>query len=97
MSDLRVPAKNVGAVDADVEGQRVVLSPRDFAYFAIEGSGAPVWDLIDGHRTVDSIVEALTAEFSAPEGTIRGETLAFLDALADAGLVSELGAPPIGA
>ena len=93
MPDLRVPTRIPGSVDADVDGQRVVLSPKDFAYFGIEGSGAPVWDLIDGARTIDDIVASLEAEYEAPEGTIRTETLAFLDALVAAGLVAELGPP----
>jgi hypothetical protein len=97
MPDLRIPTRIIGSVDADVDGQRVVLSPKDFAYFGIEGSGAPVWDLIDGVRTVDDIVAALESEFEAPgapDGTIRAETLAFLDSLVAAGLVAELGPPP---
>jgi hypothetical protein len=98
MPDSRVPTRIIGSVDADVDGQRVVLSPKDFAYFGIEGSGAHVWDLIDGVRSVDDIVTALEAEFEAPEGdsdgVIRAETLAFLDSLVAAGLVAELGPPP---
>ncbi len=97
MADLRVPARVLGSVDADVDGQRVVLSPKDFAYFGINGSGAPVWDLIDGSRTVDDIVAALEGEYVAPEGTIRTEALAFLDALIAAGLVAPLVAPADGA
>lgn len=86
--DTRVPTRVIGAVDAEVDGQRVVLSPRDFSYFGIEGSGAEVWDLIDGTRTVDTIVADLEQRFEAPEAAIRSETLAFLDALVAAGLVT---------
>lgn len=89
MPDLQTPARVPGSVDAEVDGLRVVLSPKDYAYFGIEGSGAHVWDLIDGKRSTDDIVAALEVEFDAPAAAIREETLAFLDALAEAGLVAE--------
>ena len=87
MIDLRVPSRTIGAVDADVDGQRVLLSPKDFAYLGIEGSGAAVWDLVDGQRTIDQIVARLEEQFEAPTGAIRAEAVAFIAALADAGLV----------
>ena len=96
MPDRRVPTRVVGSVDADVDGERVVLSPKDYAYFGMKGAGARVWDLVDGSRTVDDIVEALKTEFEASDETIRAETLAFLDALVTAGLVADLGPPPAG-
>ncbi len=39
-------------VQAEVDGDLVLMSPRDFAYFGTEGAGEPVWALIDGERLV---------------------------------------------
>ena len=76
-----------GVVEAEVDGERVLLSPKDFSYFSLTGSGVPVWDRIDGATTVDGIVAELEAEYSADEGAIRRETTEFLGALLAAGLI----------
>lgn len=79
----------VGAVEAEVDGDRILLSPKDYSYFRLGGTGAPVWDLIDGSRTLDDIVVSLESEFAAEPGTIRLETERFVAALAEAGLVKQ--------
>ena len=50
--------------------------------------GARIWALCDGARSVDEIVAALSAEFDAPEPTIRADATAFIERLADAKLIS---------
>jgi hypothetical protein len=80
----------VGFVEADVDGERVLLSPKDFTYFGIEGSGVCVWDLIDGRRSVDGIISELVSSFAAPESAIRSDSLQFIDSLVAAGLLAPL-------
>lgn len=83
-----VLARATGAVEAEVDGERILLSPRDFSYFGLTGSGSHVWDLIDGTRSIDDIVASLEAEFEAEDGLIRSDVLEFVDALVAAGLAS---------
>ena len=82
-----IPSRAQGAVEAEVDGDRILLSPTDFSYFGLTGAGAPVWDLIDGERSVAVIVAALETQFDAPEGVIASESLNFIDALHAAGLI----------
>lgn len=89
VTDPRVPVREFGSVDAEVDGQRVVLSPRDFSYLGLEGSGAMVWDLIDGTRSIEQIVSELERRCEAPEGAIRADTLAFLEKLINVGLIAD--------
>lgn len=72
-----------------MDGERIVLSPKDYSYFRLGGTGAPVWDLIDGQRTVQQIVAELESQFDAEPGVVQHETEAFVAALAEAGLVAE--------
>lgn len=90
MSDVRVPVRVRGSVDADIDGQRIILSPRDFSYLGTKGTGTIIWDLIDGARTVDEIVSRLELQFEATDGRIRSETEGFLLSLAEAGLIAKL-------
>ena len=55
-----VPRRVVGAVEAEVDGELVLLSPADFGYFGAEGSGAEIWALVDGEHSVD-VVDFVTA------------------------------------
>ena len=80
-----------GAVEAEVDGDRILLSPKDFSYFGLQGTGAPVWDLIDGERSVGQIIAELEAQYEADSGVIRADTLEYLDALVASGLVEARG------
>jgi hypothetical protein len=86
-ADSSVPTRATGAVQAEVDGELILLSPKDFSYFGAVGSGGPVWDLIDGQRSVGDIIGALEAQYTAEPGVIRAETTEFIDALQAAGLI----------
>ncbi len=90
IADDAVPVRKTGAVQAEVDGEVILLSPTDFSYFGAAGTGGPVWELIDGERTVGAIVAELESSYDAPEGVIRNETLEFLEALEAAGLLEPL-------
>lgn len=83
-----VPRRADRVVQAQVDGELVLLSPKDFAYFGALGTGEPVWELIDGVRSLDAIVAELEAGYEAPPGVIRAQCAEFVDALAAAGLVT---------
>lgn len=91
ITDDLVPVRASGAVEAEVDGELILLSPSDFSYFGAAGTGAPVWELVDGQRSVGGIVAELEAKYEAPEGVIRAETLEFIEALEAAGLVEPFG------
>ena len=86
LTDDLVLQRVTGAVEAEVDGDRILLSPKDFSYFGLQGTGAPVWDLIDGERSVGEIIAELEDAYAAEEGAIRADTLEYLDALVAAGL-----------
>lgn len=88
VTDDRIPVRTIGAVEAEVDGERILLSPKDFAYFGLIGAGAPVWDLVDGARSMDEIIAELEQSFDADTAIIRAETLDFVDALAASGLIA---------
>lgn len=87
VSDDVAPQRVAGAVEAEVDGERILLAPRDFSYFGLTGAAAAVWDGIDGQTTVGTLIDNLELEFEAEAGRIRSDTLRFLDALMAAGLV----------
>lgn len=92
LTGATVLARATGAVEAEVDGERILLSPLDFSYFGLTGSGSNVWDLIDGSRSIDDIVASLESEFEAEDGVIRADVLDFVDGLVAAGLAAPVSA-----
>lgn len=80
-------ARAQGVVEAEVDGQRVLMSPKDFAYFGLVDTGAPVWDLIDGSRSIIEIVEILQVDYDGDPEQIRADVLDFVSGLGAAGLL----------
>ena len=81
-----VPRRVVGAVQAEVDGELVLLSPADFGYFGAEGPGPDVWALVDGERSVDAIVAELAGSYDVAAEEISGDVVDFVTALVAAGL-----------
>ena len=83
----RVPQRVERVVQAEVDGDLVLMSPKDFGYFGTQGTGDLVWSLIDGRRSIDAIVADLESRYSAEPGVIAAQTTEFISALISAGLV----------
>lgn len=81
-----VPRRVVGAVQAEVDGELVLLSPADFGYFGAEGPGPDIWALIDGERSVDQIVGQLADSYATGAQEIATDVVDFITALVAAGL-----------
>lgn len=56
--------------------------------YLLNDVAARVWELLDGSRNLESIVDAVQAEFEAPEERIRTDVLAFLEDLRAHALLS---------
>lgn len=83
-----VLVRNPDVVEAEVDGQRVLMSPKDYSYFGLVGTGALVWDRIDNTMTVAQMASALAQEFSTPEDTVLTDVSEFVSALNAAGLLA---------
>jgi hypothetical protein len=82
VDDRRTLRRHPDAVEAEVDGQRVVMSPRDFGYFGLEGTGAVVWDRLEHTTTLDDLVGGLAEEFATEPDTVRSDVTDFVDATA---------------
>jgi coenzyme PQQ synthesis protein D (PqqD) len=71
-----------------LDTEALVVDVKGGLLYPLNSVGARIWDLCDGARSLDEIVGLLTAEFEAPEPTIRADAIEFIERLADAKLVS---------
>lgn len=82
-----VPARAKGVIEAEVDGEVVIMSPTDFSYFGVTGSGRAIWDRIDGQHSLREVVEALQEAYDGDPEVIERETLDFVGGLEAAGLL----------
>jgi hypothetical protein len=75
--------------ESKVDDEIVVMRIDNGEFFAISGTGAEIWPLINGHRDRQQLLAALEAAFDAPQGAIAGDLDAFLAELAGAGLIDD--------
>jgi len=89
VNDAHVPIRHPEALEAEVDGQRVLMSPKDYGYFGLVGTGAIVWDRIDGDVSVGRMITDLVTVYEADEAQIRADVAEFMSALEAAGLLAE--------
>jgi hypothetical protein len=71
-----------------LDTEALVVDVKGGLLYPLNSVAARIWDLCDGARSVDEIVDRLAAEFEAPEPTIRADAIEFIERLADAKLIS---------
>jgi hypothetical protein len=70
-------------------GETVVLDLRSGMYFGLDEVGSRVWQLIGQGGDLESICEALLAEYDVSAETLRQDVAALIDHLVDEGLIAK--------
>jgi hypothetical protein len=83
-----IPAKAPSTAWRVIEGEAVILTMDTKVLRGLNAVGSRVWELIDGRRDVEGIVRALVEEFTVDPARARADVQAFLQELADRGLVT---------
>ncbi len=68
---------------AKVGDELVMMSAAKGNYIGLSEVGARIWELIETPRSVDSLCDALVAEYDVDPATCRAEVDAFLATLAE--------------
>ena len=72
---------------AKVGDELVMMSAAKGNYIGLSEVGARIWDQIETPRTIDSLCEALVAEYEVDPATCRAEVDTFLATLGEHGAV----------
>ena len=70
-----------------IEGEAVILSLDTKAFRGLNPVGSRVWELIDGRRSVDEIVEVIVREFDVTPERAGADVQTFVRDLLDKELV----------
>jgi pyrroloquinoline quinone biosynthesis protein D len=66
----------------------LLLALDEGMYFSLDGVGRRVWDLCDGTRSVEQLVDAIFAEFDAPREVIDADVRELIGQLAEEHLLT---------
>jgi Coenzyme PQQ synthesis protein D (PqqD) len=83
-----IPAKTSTTASRLIAGEAVILSLDTKVLRGLNAVGSRVWDLIDGRRSVEDIVDVIVAEFDVAKPEAAADVGAFLRELVDKGLVA---------
>ena len=76
-----------------IEGELVIVPLKsgvgnlDSEMYALKTTGIAVWNMLDGHLTLELIIERLAAEYNAPYDEIKSDVTALMKELLKKGLV----------
>lgn len=81
LTDDSVVVQDTEPVAARVDGDVVMLSEREGAYFGLNSVGSKIWDLIAQPRCVGDIRRSLAEQYEIDEETLTREVMTFLEEL----------------
>lgn len=71
------------------EDVTILLKLNDGAHYAVNEVGGRLWELLDGNRSVSSVVATLYEEYDAPAEVVKADALELLVELTAEQLVVE--------
>lgn len=83
-----VPVRVPDVVSRLIDGEAVLVHPRQGKIRVLNPVGARLWDLVDGRATVQTLARVLVAEYDVDLARAQGDTLAFFGDLVRRGVLT---------
>ena len=74
-------------LSADLAGEVVILNLKNGVYYGLDDVGYRIWGLIQDHKTVRQIRDAILGEYEVERERCERDLVAFLQRLTDEGLI----------
>jgi hypothetical protein len=75
------------AISCDLKGEVIILHVSSGVYFGLEGVSADIWQFIQKPCKLSEVIDNLTSRFEVDPDVCAGQTMAFIEELAQHGLV----------
>lgn len=72
---------------ADMNGSAVTMDMMSGKYYNMGETGGVIWNLLESEKSVNEVVDALTAEYDISKEQCMKDILPFLETLVDKGLL----------
>jgi coenzyme PQQ synthesis protein D (PqqD) len=77
----RRPSRSRSVAWQTIDGETVLLRTRENELLGLNPVGGRIWELADGTRSIDQIVDTVAADFRVPAEITRADALRFLEEL----------------
>lgn len=91
-----VLASAPGVVSRKSDDELVVVLPEQGKFIVLNGTGAEVFQMIDGQRTLEEIAATLGGRYAVPLEQVQADVLALAGKLLDRGAVRQPGLEDAG-
>lgn len=71
-----------------IDGEALVVNPKDSLIYPLNDVGTRIWELFDGKRRVSDIASIICEEFEADAKAMQDDVMNFIEDLSKAGLVN---------
>jgi hypothetical protein len=82
---IRIPED---VVFRELQGEAVILNLASSMYFGLDPIGTRIWQLLETHRSLRAVWEAMQQEFDAPGDALQSDLLTLVDELSKNGLLT---------
>jgi len=72
----------------ELDGEAVLLNLESGIYFGLDPVGTRIWQLVEAHRALRRVLEALQTEYDAPPASLETDLVRFVDQLHGKGLLT---------
>lgn len=73
-----------------IDDEALVVNPKTSLIYPFNATSSRLWQLIDGARGVEEIIDIIEKEFDKDKQTIQSDTLNFIQQLKEAGLIEKI-------
>ncbi len=82
-----VVVQTEGIFSSELDGETVLMSTTQAAYFGLDSTGQVIWTMIDQPRPVGDLCDKLVADYNVERSTIERDVFDFLNQLNKEGLI----------
>jgi hypothetical protein len=85
LTDVYTP--NPACPVREIGGGLVIMAPEGDTTHSLEEIGTFIWNQMDGHTSLEGVLEAITTEYKVDRETARADLLDFVQEMVDAQLL----------
>ena len=71
-------ARKADIIAADMDGEVVMMDIVSGKYYNLGRTGGAIWNLLESPKTLDELVDALTAEYDVDRATCKAQAEEFM-------------------
>jgi hypothetical protein len=95
MSNIRIDSCSLRVSDdvvfRELDGEAVILNLESGIYFGLDKVGTRIWQLVEEHRDLRTVLGALEQEYDAPAERLEQDLIGLVSSFLEKGLMTAAG------